>query len=247
MRILIVIPARLQATRLPNKPLAPLGGLPLVVRVARQAQKARRASGVIIATDAPEVREAAAKHGLEARLTSAAHQSGTDRVAEIARGTDCDAVLNVQGDEPFIEPRDLDDLCDALAKGAEMVTLWAPLERGEHADPNVVKVVTDDAGRALYFSRATIPFTRDGGNAGQELGKKHVGVYGYRRGVLERLVSAPVHPLEACEKLEQLRALALGVPITVLAARTRARGIDTPDDLRWAQERIDRLGEAAFP
>jgi 3-deoxy-D-manno-octulosonate 8-phosphate phosphatase (KDO 8-P phosphatase) len=246
VRTVIVIPARLRASRLPNKPLANLGGLPLVVRVARQAQKVRGAHTVIVATDDSSIYNACAKHEIRAQLTSPAHPSGTDRVAEIARSVEGELFLNVQGDEPFIEPRDLDDLIAAMAgSGADMGTLWAPGTEAERSDPNVVKVVLADDGRALYFSRAPIPWPREGGET--PLTRKHVGVYAYRRAALERLVQLPVHPLEACEKLEQLRALAAGMHILTVEARTRARGIDTPEDLRWAEERVANLGEAAFP
>lgn len=248
MRTVIVIPARLAARRLPNKPLAVLGGLPLVARVAAQAKKCPNIDAVIVATDDPAILTAARDHGHEAILTGAHHTNGTERVAEVIARVAADRIINLQGDEPFIEPRDLETILAALEQdGVEMATLKTPIESSEELfDPNVVKVITDDRDRALYFSRAPIPYARHG--IDPIIGAfAHIGVYGFRRAALERYAAAPPHPLEAHEQLEQLRALALGMTIAVRPALTRSRRIDTPDDLCRAQERIARLGEAAFP
>ena len=253
MRSVIVIPARMAATRLPDKPLAVLGGLPLVVQVARQAHKSR-ADHVVIATDSDAVRWAAKEHNIAAVLTHPHHPSGSDRVLEAIShsAADADIVINLQGDEPFIDPRDLNGLIDRLAdtvSTADMATLRTPITDVQSwHDTNTVKVVSDDQGRALYFSRAPIPFARDTEQGADTAGLfRHIGVYAYRRAALEAFCAAPVHALEAREKLEQLRALALGLTIAVVDAHSVGRGIDTPDDLRWAQARVERLGAAAFP
>jgi 3-deoxy-manno-octulosonate cytidylyltransferase (CMP-KDO synthetase) len=244
----IVIPARLAATRLPGKPLVELGGLPLIVRVERQARKARLAARVLVATDAREVLDAVSRHGGDAVMTGTQHASGTDRVAEVAARIDAEILVNLQGDEPFLQPSDLDAVIDALmASDADMATLRVPIDDHDDLDdPNVVKVVCRDDGRALYFSRAPIPFDRDKDLHGPGA-HRHLGIYAYRRAALERLAATPVHPLERRERLEQLRALATGMTIAVCDGRTTARGIDTREDLAWARARVEKLGEDAFP
>lgn len=250
-RTVIVIPARLAALRLPNKPLAVLGGLPLVVRVAQQAQKCPDTDAVLVAADDPLIIDAVTSHGIDAVLTDPTHTTGTDRVAEVARDLAVEIVINLQADEPFIDPRDLRALIDELATGpGEIATLRRPIaDSQELRDPNVVKVVCDDRGRALDFSRAPIPFDAlDHGNGdGAGVAFAHLGVYAYRKQALIRVAAAPVHPREVSERLEQLRALALGIDIRVCVAQTATRGIDTHEDLEWAQERVSRLGESAFP
>lgn len=246
MRTVIVIPARLAAQRLPHKPLAALGGLPLVVRVAQQAKKAD-VGPVIVATDSPQIVKAVEAHGHEARLTSPQHPSGTDRVAEVAAQLSAEVVINLQGDEPFIDPRDLVAVAEMLEDPElHMATLRVPLRSVDQLhDPNVVKVITNNRQHALYFSRAPIPYPRT--NQGSVEGCfAHLGVYGYRREALLELASAPVHPLEEREKLEQLRALARGYRIGVQTAHTAARGIDTLADLERARAYVQALGEAAF-
>lgn len=248
MRTAIVIPARLEATRLPGKPLVALGELPLVVRVHRQARKVRGVDHVLVATEAPEVKAVVEASGGVAVLTRADHASGTDRIAEAIHGLDADLIINLQGDEPFIEPDDLAQVANALrTSDADLVTLRRPMtQRDELLDPSVVKVVCADDGRALYFSRAPIPFDRTGDHRVDGT-YRHVGVYGYRRSALQRIVAAPPHPLEQREGLEQLRALALGMKIVLIDGKTHARGIDTPADLEAARRRVAELGEAAFP
>ncbi len=248
MRTVIAIPARLESTRLPNKPLTILGDVPLVARTAAQARKSRRADRVLVATDADAVVAAVTAHGAEAVLTRDDHASGTDRVAEAVAGTDAELVVNLQADEPFVDPADLDALFDVLEDtGADLATLRAPIEGpAEWRDPNVVKVVCRDDGTALYFSRAAVPYDRARSDdvAGVY---RHVGVYGYRREALVRLSRAPVHALERREGLEQLRALALGMSIAVIDSRSGSLGIDTAEDLTRARARVAELGEAAFP
>lgn len=246
--VAIVIPARLAATRLPRKPLVDLGGMPLVVRVEQQARKAGMASRVIVATDATEIFDAVIEHGGTAVMTSPDHASGTDRVAEVAADLDAGILVNLQGDEPFLEPTDLDAVIAALQEGdADMATLRVPIDdEAEVMDPSVVKVVSRDDGVALYFSRAPIPFDR-GGDMGAQGAYRHLGIYAYRRATLEKLAQTPVHPLERRERLEQLRALAIGMTIAVCDGRTTGRGIDTKEDLAWARARVDKLGEGAFP
>ncbi|MBC7792489.1 MAG: 3-deoxy-manno-octulosonate cytidylyltransferase [Clostridia bacterium] len=244
----IVIPARLGATRLPNKPLLALGNVPVVVRVMRQARKVPGIVDVVVATDVEAIAVVVREHGGDAMLTNPDHQSGTDRVAEVARARGYDRVINLQGDEPFIDPRDLLAIAEALAKpGCDIATLKRPIRsREEILNPSVVKVVTRDDGEAMYFSRAPIPYDRSGKND-LTASFRHIGVYGYNRAALERMTRETVHPLENCEGLEQLRALALGLHIAVIPALSIGHGIDTEADLAWAREHVARLGEAAFP
>lgn len=248
MRTVIVIPARLGATRLPRKPLLPVGALPLVVRVAKQARKVRAAAEVVVATDSPEIARACEAHGERAVMTREDHVSGSDRVAEAAASLDAELVVNLQGDEPFIDPADLDAMIARLHDGAaDVLTLKRPIaSREDFESPNVVKVVVRDDNLALYFSRAPIPFDRSGKDAFAGA-YRHIGVYGYTRAALDKMTAAPAHVLEMREGLEQLRALAMGLSIMALSARSIGRGIDTQDDLAWANARVESLGEAAFP
>lgn len=248
MRTVGIIPARLAAERLPRKPLVMLGDLPLVVRVLKQVERASTLDQVVVATDSQEILEVVQAHGGRAVMTSATHESGTDRVSEAAALTNAELVVNIQGDEPFVDPHDIDRIVDALKQEpAAAVTLMTPIsERRELLDPNAVKVVAGDDGRALYFSRAPIPFDRrDTGRL--DLAHRHLGLYGYSAAVLRRWTELSPHPLEQVEALEQLRALAAGITIRVLITQSCLRGIDTKEDLAWALERLDRLGEEAFP
>jgi 3-deoxy-manno-octulosonate cytidylyltransferase (CMP-KDO synthetase) len=245
MKTLAVIPARLGATRLPRKPLRLLAGRPLVVRVWERVTAMGLADRCVIATDSEEVAAAATQNGAEAVLTRASHPSGTDRVAEVVaqrkfRGFDL--ILNVQGDEPFVSA---DAVKGALSMVRDEVTIGTAAVRAQPAiltEPSVVKVVVADNGRALYFSRAPIPFlreTRDSGDAAalRERVRQHIGVYAYTRDALAAWVKLPVHPLERIERLEQLRPLAAGWAIGVAdieAAGPLRRGIDTEGDLAEA-------------
>jgi 3-deoxy-manno-octulosonate cytidylyltransferase (CMP-KDO synthetase) len=238
MSFTVIVPARLASTRLPNKPLADIEGLPMIVRVARRAALSQAAQ-VVVATDAPEVLAACAAHDVQALLTRADHVSGSDRLAEACEllGLDgSDVVVNVQGDEPLIAPAMI-DACAALLVARPqcvMSTVAHALDdAAEFANPNVVKLVTDAQGLALYFSRAMIPFWRDG--AGQPKPGavlRHVGLYAYHAGFLRRFPGLAVSPLEQIESLEQLRVLWHGERIAVhVSAELPGPGVDTPEDL----------------
>jgi 3-deoxy-manno-octulosonate cytidylyltransferase (CMP-KDO synthetase) len=250
----VLIPARLASSRLPRKPLADIGGLPMVVRVARRAAQSG-ARQVVVAADHADTAAACRAHGVQVVLTAVDHATGSDRLAEACRilGLDGrDSVVNVQGDEPLIEPA-LVDACAAslLARpDCVMSTVAHAIESvDELRNPNVVKVVCDAQGRALYFSRAPIPWWRDGSAAGQAaLGDppalRHVGLYAYQAGFLRRFPSLPASPLEVLESLEQLRVLWHGEHIAVhLAAGRPGPGVDTPEDL----ERVRAIVAAAAP
>ena len=241
MSFVVIIPARLASTRLPNKPLADLGGKPMVVRVAERAQQSG-ASRIIVATDHPDIAAACAAHGIEACMTRADHPSGTDRIAEVARtlGLAPDAVVvNLQGDEPLIDPALLAACAARISADVPMATCAHPLSDAPDAfNPNVVKVVLDKAGRALYFSRATIPWHRDGFAATREalpagyVPLRHIGLYAYSNAFLQRYPQLESSPLESIEALEQLRVLWHGVPIAVHVTDDAPHaGVDTPADL----------------
>lgn len=203
---------------------------------------------MVVATGDVEILQVVKEHSIPVVMTRFDHQSGTDRVAEAAAKLGADLVINLQGDEPFVAVRDLETMIQALGEGrGDLVTLSAPIATHEELfDPNVVKVVTRDDGRALYFSRAPIPYGREDPRD-PSLARRHIGIYGYTREALDKMTEAPPHPLEDREGLEQLRALAMGLSIVVLPAETRGRGIDTPEDLSWARAQVAELGEAAFP
>jgi 3-deoxy-manno-octulosonate cytidylyltransferase (CMP-KDO synthetase) len=237
----VVIPARLGSTRLPRKLLAPLAGKPLL-QWTWEAACASGAAEVIVATDADEVLQVCRGFGAEVRLTEVRHQSGTDRVNEIAcraGWADDTLVVNLQGDEPLMPPPLLRQAAKLLAgdADADIATLYHPLHRREEwLDPNVVKLVADGRGYALYFSRAPIPWKRQGGTADatlpEGLAYRHIGLYAYRAGALRRFSALPPTPLEQCEMLEQLRALGHGLRIKVGCAEALpARGVDTAEDL----------------
>lgn len=240
----IVIPARAGSSRLPGKALADLKGKPMLQWVYEQASRAG-ALEVLIATDDESIAAAARAFGARARMTSPAHASGTDRIAEVAgleQWADEDIVVNVQGDEPLIPPGIITQVASLLAHSAPaaIATLATPIDSlAEFLDPNVVKVVTDAQGRALYFSRAPIPWSRDGAPAGLssqsrfEGARRHVGLYAYRVAALRRLSGLPSSPLERHERLEQLRALEHGLAIQVADALERpGPDVNTAEDLR---------------
>jgi len=242
MRILGIIPARFASTRFPGKPLHPIAGKPLVQHVVERCRQAKSLNEVIVATDDERIAEVARKF-CRVEMTRDDHPSGSDRIAEVAARCECDAVVNIQGDEPLIDPAVIDAVAGALAD-CEMSTAATPVTAaGEYDNPNVVKVVVNAAGRALYFSRRTIPYLRDAASrpvAGQLAAfpfLKHLGIYGYRRETLLRLVTFPVSPLENAEKLEQLRALENGIPIAVVKVSYDSVGVDVPADV----ERVESL------
>lgn len=237
----VIIPARLASTRLPNKPLADLGGKPMVVRVAERAMQSG-ASQVVVATDHADIIKACEQHGVNAQLTRADHPSGTDRIAEVAAalGLPSDAVVvNVQGDEPLIDPALIAATAALIAKDVPMATAAHPIaDLTEVFNPNVVKVVLDKVGRALYFSRATIPWHRDGFAQSKETVPagyqplRHIGLYAYSNAFLQTYPKLALSPLEQIEALEQLRVLWHGFPIAVHVTQTApAAGVDTPEDL----------------
>ncbi|MBI5069194.1 MAG: 3-deoxy-manno-octulosonate cytidylyltransferase [Deltaproteobacteria bacterium] len=229
----VIIPARFGATRFPGKPLALLAGKPLICHVAERARRARGVARVAVATDDERIVVAVRASGAEAVMTGEA-ASGTDRVAEAARKMGrADVVVNLQGDEPLIEPAAIEALLVAMEDDrVEMATLSRPLEEGELSRPHVVKVVTQANGYALYFSRAAIPHRRDGGPS--PLARAHVGMYAFRADFLQTFTRLPPGLLEREEALEQLRALEHGHRIKVVATGYRGFGVDTPEDLERA-------------
>lgn len=235
MKTIGIIPARFGSTRFPGKPLHLIAGKPLLQHVVEHCRASRALAEVIVATDDARIADAA-RPFCRVELTRPDHPSGTDRIAEVAARCTCDAVVNVQGDEPMLDPAVIDAVASALAN-SEMSTAATPLrDPAEYDDPNAVKVVVAADGRALYFSRRTIPYLRDaaGRTAADQMAAfpflKHLGLYGYRRDTLLRLVALPVSRLEAAERLEQLRALEHGIGIAVVCVAHDSIGVDTPAD-----------------
>jgi 3-deoxy-manno-octulosonate cytidylyltransferase (CMP-KDO synthetase) len=237
----VIIPARLASTRLPNKPLADLGGKPMVVRVAERAALSG-AARIIVATDHADIASACSAHGIEACMTRADHPSGSDRIAEVARAIKLApqaVVVNLQGDEPLIDPALLACVAARISDSVPMATCAHPITSSLDAfNPNVVKVVLDQAGRALYFSRATIPWHRDGFAQQQDalpngyVPLRHIGLYAYSNAFLQAYPTLAPSPLEAIEALEQLRVLWHGVPIAVHVTDSAPEGgVDTQQDL----------------
>jgi 3-deoxy-manno-octulosonate cytidylyltransferase (CMP-KDO synthetase) len=238
----ILIPARMASTRLPEKPLADIGGAPMVARVAQRARLSQ-AQRVVVVTDHARILDACAAHGVEAIMTRVDHPSGSDRLAEacdLLALSDESCVVNVQGDEPLIDPVEIDAVAALLAARSDcaMSTLAAPLrDVADFVNPNVVKLVLDSAGRALYFSRAPMPWWRDGFAQGvaqtpPHSALRHIGLYGYRVGFLRAFPTLAPAPLELLESLEQLRALWHGHRIAVhVADHAPGQGVDTPEDL----------------
>jgi 3-deoxy-manno-octulosonate cytidylyltransferase (CMP-KDO synthetase) len=236
MRTLGIIPARYASTRFPGKSLVPIAGQPLIHHVIRRCQKAKCLDEVIVATDDTRIARAVAAL-CHVEMTSPHHPSGSDRIAEVASRYPCDAVVNIQGDEPLIPP----DVIDRVAQTLQlhpMTTAATPLRSlADYDNPNVVKVVVRADGLALYFSRRTIPYLRESAAqpaAGQLASfpfLKHLGIYGYHRDTLVRLVALPVSSLEAAEKLEQLRALENGIPVAVVRVDYDGAGVDCPEDV----------------
>ena len=247
--ILAVIPARWGSTRFPGKSLAPLCGKPLIQWVIERARGARTLGGLIVATDDERIRRVTEGLGVKTVMTRPDHPSGTDRIAEAVRDIAAEVVVNVQGDEPLIEPALIDAIGSALAGGQDwdMSTAAAPIrDEADVARASVVKVVCDARDRALYFSRAPIPFVRekDSLRTADPLYWRHVGIYGYRRSFLDRLVKEPPCLLEAAEKLEQLRALHLGGRIKVIRTQDAGLGVDEPADVARAERALKAAGLA---
>jgi 3-deoxy-manno-octulosonate cytidylyltransferase (CMP-KDO synthetase) len=238
--VIAIIPARYGSTRLPAKALAEIDGVPMVVRVWRQTKLARSLDRVIVATDDERIAEPVRAAGGEAMMTAATHPSGTDRIAEVARKIRADIYLNVQGDQPFTDPRDLDALVAPMLNDATitMATLATPIvDLEEFRNPSKVKVVCDESGNALYFSRSPIPFARD--LEGVPPGAlRHIGVYAYRRDFLFHFAEMAPGKCERIEKLEQLRALENGYRIRVVPSLAPSLEIDTAEDLAKARRSL---------
>ena len=254
-----IVPARLASTRLPGKALIDIAGKPMVCWVAERARAARNVNRVIVATDSEQIAEAVRSRGIEAVLTSEHHTSGTDRVAEVAAQIpNAEIIVNVQGDEPLISPATIERAVETMAteiakpNGAGIVTTWEPIESVDDLlNPDLVKVVLDEDENAVYFSRSPVPYPRDavksyGSLAAawenepelSKLFRKHTGLYVYRRDVLLEFTNWPQSPLEKVEALEQLRALAHGVKIKVVAACDVSTGVDTVEDLERVRELV---------
>jgi len=278
VKIVGIIPARFASTRFPGKPLALIAGKPLIQHVVEQCQKAKSLSEIIVATDDTRIWEVA-QNFCRVEMTLPSHPSGSDRIAEVVERISCDAIVNIQGDEPLIEPSVIDAVANALEQN-EMSTAATRIKNPAELDnPNVVKVVVNAAGRTLYFSRRTIPYLRDkvgqasslsseresasvgknrgnldrqdarptlaaSGSTSEQLAAfaflKHLGIYGYRRETLLRLVKFPVSPLENAEKLEQLRALENGIQIAVVKVDYDSIGVDVPEDVAWVEKIISQ-------
>lgn len=244
-RVLGLIPARYASTRFPGKPLHLIAGKPLIQHVVERCRLARSLTEVIVATDDERIAETA-RRLCRVEMTRPDHPSGTDRIAEVAARCDCEAVVNIQGDEPLIDASVIDAV--AMALDADEMSTAATLikDAAQYQDPNVVKVVVNSAGRALYFSRRTIPYLRDAASRSvpEQLAAfpflKHLGIYGYRRQTLLRLVQLPVSPLEHAERLEQLRALENGIPIAVVRVDHDSVGVDVPADVARVEALLSR-------
>jgi len=238
LQIVAVIPARFSSTRFPGKPLADIDGRPMIEHVYRRASASAAVSHVIVATDDARIAAAVQRFGGEVRLTSPDHLSGTDRLAEVAATLDCDVVVNVQGDEPLLDPRAISEAVAPFADPSVlMTTLYRRIESPtDLTNPNVVKVVVDRAGYAMYFSRSPIPHIRDPRGGWPPL-YRHVGLYAYRRSTLLVLSQLEPTPLERTESLEQLRALEHGIRIKTVETAYDSFGVDTPGDL----EQVRRL------
>lgn len=250
MKTAIIIPARLSSTRLPRKPLKDICGKTMIQRVFEAASKAELVSGVYVAGDSEELLDVCRKFTDNVIMTDPAHESGTDRLGEAVRDIDCDSVINVQGDEPLIEPRLIDELAAILQSGkVPMVSAMHPIRAvSELLSPNAVKVVTDKDMNALYFSRSAIPYCRDRedimldgkGDIAEEYScYRHIGIYGYKKDFLIKYSQMPQTPLEKAEKLEQLRVLENGYKINMVLTDYTPVGVDTQEDL----EKVRRIFE----
>ncbi len=230
MKVIAVIPARLASTRLPRKMLREIAGRPLIVVVYEAVRSSPLLADVIVATDSEEILAVCRKQGWNAQMTSPAHRSGTERVHEVSDRVAADIYINVQGDEPLVRPEHIAALIHVMDNPAAQVgTVMTPAAETDIPNPNAVKIVTDLTGRALYFSRATIPFDRDGLRPRY---CKHLGLYAYRKAALDRFVTLPESSLEKSERLEQLRFLENGIPIFAGETPFDSVGVDTEEDLQ---------------
>ncbi len=241
-----VIPARFKSSRLPGKPLMKAGGRPLIEHVWRRVREASRIGRILIATDDPRIAEAVSAFGGEVRMTSEAHRTGSDRIGELLPELEADVILNVQGDEPEIDPAVLDGMVASLESDPEIgvATAACPFPEGaDPTDPNGVKVVTDGRGRALYFSRAPIPGHKPGTKTSGDMGWPllHLGVYAFRRAEFEAFLAAEQGALEQIESLEQLRLLELGIAVGVVTCAQAPAGVDTPGEFEAFRARVEGL------
>jgi 3-deoxy-manno-octulosonate cytidylyltransferase (CMP-KDO synthetase) len=242
-KVVVVIPARYGSTRLPGKPLVSLNGQPMIQRVYARAKSARRVDRVIVATDDDRIVKAVNSFGGEARMTRADHRTGTERVAEVAAYVEGDVFVNVQGDEPLLDPLAVDTAVAALLEdpGAAVATVATPIKiPGDIMDPNVVKVVLDFDDNALYFSRAPIPWVRDTGNTIQVRHLKHLGLYVFQREALLEYPTLPQGELERIEQLEQLRWMENGTKIRVAEVEHDAISVDVPEDVARVEKLLQR-------
>jgi 3-deoxy-manno-octulosonate cytidylyltransferase (CMP-KDO synthetase) len=251
-----VIPSRYQSTRFPGKPLADIAGRPMIEHVYARAAAAAGVDAVVVATDDARIEQVVKNFGGIVRMTSAKHRTGLDRIAEIVADLACDVVVNVQGDEPLIEPQAIAELIAPFDRdpSVQMTTLRRRLTHAsDYHDPNVVKVVVDVEGNALYFSRAPIPYAPEPAKAGPQVGSyvpqvggagsgrpvyKHIGLYAYRREFVRELAALPQTPLELAESLEQLRALEHGFQIRAVETQYDSIGVDTPEDLERVRRQL---------
>lgn len=242
MKTIGIIPARYASTRFPGKPLARIAGKPLIQHVVERCQQARTLNEIIVATDDTRIQDVV-KPFCRVEMTATDHFSGTDRVAEVAQRCACDAVINIQGDEPLINPAVIDAVAGALAKSEISTAATLIRDTREYENPNAVKVVVSQDGRALYFSRRTVPYVRETARRSvfEQLASfpflKHLGIYGYRLAALLKLVRLPVSSLEQAEQLEQLRALENGFSIAVVQVEFDSIGVDVPADI----ERVEQM------
>ncbi len=240
MNAVAIIPSRIASTRLARKPLREILGKPMIQRVYEAARACPGVSDVIVATDSDEILALCKKHGWNARMTSEGCRSGTDRVHEVAQSVKADIYVNVQGDEPLARPEHLDALLSVMKPGVEVGTIYTPCPAEDVKNPNAVKIVTALTGRALYFSRSTIPFDRD--QRGELRYFKHLGFYAYTPQALEHFCSWPESELERSERLEQLRFLDHGVDIYAAETPFDTVGVDTEDDLRRVEQILRSQG-----
>ena len=248
MKIVSIIPARYDSLRFPGKLMQQLGDKTVILRTYQNVLATGLFEEVVVATDSDLIFKEISDNGGQVQMTRKDHQCGSDRIAEAASRMDADLVVNVQGDEPFVSPSDIDSVIETLIRdGHDIVTLRTLATTDEVNDPNAVKIAMGESQRALYFSRAPIPFRHPSLKEDKADYWRHIGLYGYRRAALLRWSELERDPLENHEGLEQLRALSNGMSIQAIPANSPSRGIDTPDDLEWARQRVEKLGAQAFP
>jgi 3-deoxy-manno-octulosonate cytidylyltransferase (CMP-KDO synthetase) len=237
MKVIAVIPARLESQRLPRKMLREIGGRPLVVCVYQAVRKSPLLEDVIVATDSEEILAACRKHSCNVMMTSSKHRSGTERVHEVAQSLAADVYINVQGDEPMIRAEHIEALVMLMQESSVPVGTLKTLAAEDVTNPSAVKVVADANGRALYFSRSTVPYDRDGSHPKYF---KHLGIYAYRKPALDQFAAMPESSLERAERLEQLRFLENGIPVYVAETQYDSVGVDTEEDLARVQQILGR-------